>query len=384
MRREIPLATDIGIVGGGLAGLRIANLLARRLGREIEENRVRISLYAKEREHTYACGLLCVSLGLHPLTHYTRKLADFVHRRVRLVVDEVSAIDVDKGRIHGAETHRFDILVLATGAEPDFAFVPGLAEASHTFYTREGAPRLYEALRSFPGGRIVFFVATPFKGPAAPAEYLPLLSDFLTRRGVRERTELVYATPESTLHPREELSRWMETTFARLGVRVERNARPVAVHPEERYIETHLGTRIPFDLLIAIPPHRGARVVETANLPHTNGFVPVDPATGKLPEHDNVYVVGDAALTPWCKAGSTAHFMAETVVENLVHRLEGREEIARFDGKTAFFLFESLDRANFVSFTGGQGVRISPPSSLLAAAKFAYDEAYWLGILGLI
>ena len=145
-----------------------------------------------------------------------------------------------------------------------------------------------------------------------------------------------------------------------------------------------MGTRIPFDLLVAIPPHRGARVVEAANLPHSNGFVPVDPATGRLPERDNVYVIGDAALTPWCKAGSTAHFMAETLVENLVHRLEDREEIARFDGKTAFFLFESFDRASFVTFAGEEGARISPPSPLFAAAKFAYDEAYWLEVLGLI
>ena len=79
----------------------------------------------------------------------------FVKPGVRLLRETVTAIDPKTRRgTHDAGTHDADYLVVALGADYDFAATPGL-EAENEFYTVAGATRLRDVLPTFTRGHAI-------------------------------------------------------------------------------------------------------------------------------------------------------------------------------------------------------------------------------------
>jgi sulfide:quinone oxidoreductase len=59
-----------------------------------------------------------------------------------------------------------------------------------------GRIALRDALGASDGGRLVMHITElPIKCPVAPLEFVMLADDYLRKRGLRERTEIVYVTP---------------------------------------------------------------------------------------------------------------------------------------------------------------------------------------------
>ena len=91
---------------------------------------------------------------------------------------------------------------------------------------------------------------------------------------------------------------------------------------------------IKYDLLVAIPPHRGPRIVREAGLTNEAGWVPVDRNT-LATKHENVYALGDVtaisipgrwkADVPMMlpKAGVFAHAQAEVVAQRIAVEITG-------------------------------------------------------------
>ena len=88
-----------------------------------------------------------------------------------------------------------------------------------------------------------------------------------------------------------------------------------------------------YDLLVAIPPHRGPRLVREAGLANEAGWVPVDRHAGD--PHENVYALGDVTAIPipgrWKpdvplmlpKAGVFAHAQAQVVARRIAGEITG-------------------------------------------------------------
>ena len=82
---------------------------------------------------------------------------DIAKPGVRFLRETVTAIDPEARRVTtDAGVHEADVLVVALGADYDFAATPGLAEAGNEFYSVAGAERLARAAADVlerPGGR---------------------------------------------------------------------------------------------------------------------------------------------------------------------------------------------------------------------------------------
>jgi sulfide:quinone oxidoreductase len=115
-------------------------------------------------------------------------------------VDSV-ALERDEVLLADGTVLAYDVLVVATGVclqpeETEGLTGPGWNERAFTFYTAEGAAALREALERFDGGHLVVnLVDMPIKCPVAPLEFAFLAEWYLRERGIRGRTEHVYATP---------------------------------------------------------------------------------------------------------------------------------------------------------------------------------------------
>src|ERR1017187_7793419 len=166
------------ILGGGVGGTLTANLIARKLRRQIRAGQARVTVVDVTGGHTYQPGFMYIAMGSERaagLTHPERGLLD---KEVELVVGQILAID-PQHRIVTLEGERYlgyEQLVLATGCRivpEDIAHFD--MEAQH-FYSAEAALKLRQALDAFRGGKIVIGIAgMPYKCPPAPLEVALLI-----------------------------------------------------------------------------------------------------------------------------------------------------------------------------------------------------------------
>jgi sulfide:quinone oxidoreductase len=332
------------ILGGGVGGLVAANELRRRLPQQH-----RVILVEKDPRHAFAPSFLWVMVGDRRPDQITRDMRTLVSRGVEVTQAQVVGIEPGGGRV---ETTRgpihFDSLVIALGAEYAPEMVAGLTEATHTFYTWEGATRLHQALQAFPdrGGRVAVVVsALPYKCPGAPHEGAMLLADYFRRRNLGSRVEVHLYTPEPQPMPvaGPALGEALKEMLQMRGVLFHPLHKLVAVDPDARELAFEGQAPVKFDLLVAIPPHRSPRVVRDAGLTGETGWIPVERATLRT-RYENVYAVGDVTAISipgrWKpeiplmlpKAGVFAHAQAEVVARRIAAEIAGAPITAEFGG----------------------------------------------------
>jgi sulfide:quinone oxidoreductase len=343
------------IVGDGIGGLVVANLLARQARRRGVE--VRIKLIGKSPVHTYQPGLLFLPFqrrGYRALADLQRETSRFVGRGVEYLVETVTAIDTAARTVTTTQQrHSYDWLVLALGCRTLVDEIDGLSEQwgrrAHGFYTPDSALRLGGALAAFDGGDLVVDVAEmPIKCPVAPLEFALLADEHLTRRRLRERTRITVVTPLSGAFTKPVCNDMLSGLLADRGIRVVPNAPLASV--TDKAITCPDGTSVPYDLLVVIPPHEGSDLIDEAGLGDGLGFGITDKHTLKSRVAERVFLVGDNTNVPTSKAGSVAHFQGEAVVHNLLREIAGNEAEPLADGHTNCFIETGFGKATLIDF----------------------------------
>lgn len=379
------MGKHILVVGGGLSGTIVANGLCRQLSGELRDGRVAITVLGATDRHLYQPGLLYVPFGRIREAELFRDQRRVLDRRIAFFVDPAARIDVDGNKVttESGKTISYDYLVIATGSRIMPQSIPGMAEGAHWFYDLDGARKLRDALNAFTGGRIVVNVNVPHKCPVAPLEISFMLYEFLKAKGLWNDTELTYTYPVGRLHALEPVAHWAKPEFERIGIKYETFFNTRDVDPAARTISSEEGVTLPYDLLITIPPHSGAGVITESNLGR-GGWVPTNPKTLYRDGSTNVFVVGDTTNIPISKAGSTAHFEADTVIDNLVSLIQENRWARDYDGKVFCFIETGLSAGTYVWFNYTTPPNPGPPSQMVHWFKLAYNRMYWLSARGLL
>ena len=373
------------IVGGGMGGTIVANGLARRLFSELRAAEASITVLGTTPKHMYQPGLLYVPFGRAREQELCREERSILDRRINFVIDPATRIDVDNNRVEArsGKTYEYDYLVIATGSELAPEMIPGLSEGAHQFYDLPGARKLQDALDAFEGGRIVINVNVPHKCPVAPLEITLMLDEHLRNRGLADKFEITYTYPIGRLHGLEPLAQWIVPEFDRRGIKYETFFNTKEVDVTNKTISSEEGDTLSYDLLITIPPHRGAQVIEDSGLGKM-GWIPTNRRTLLREGSDNVFVVGDTTNIPISKAGSTAHFEADTVVENLTLMVQERRRSRQYDGKVFCFIETGMSSGMYIWFNYETPPKPTPPTQMIHWAKLAYNRMYWLSAAGLL
>lgn len=379
------MSKTILIVGGGLSGTIVANGLCRQLGGELRSGAVTLSMLGTSDTHMYQPGLLYLPFGRIREAELFREQKKVLDKRVNFFLDPAKHIDVEKNQVttQSGRVVCYDYLVLATGSRIMPQNIPGMAEGGHWFYDLDGARKLREALAAFEGGKIVVNVNAPHKCPVAPLEVTFMLYDFLKGRGLWEKTEITYTYPIGRLHALEPVAHWAKPEFDRIGVRYETFFNTESVDPAAKTITSMEGVSLPYDLLITIPPHQGAQVIEESGL-GKGGWVPTNTKTLHREGSTNVFAVGDTTNIPISKAGSTAHFEADTLIDNLTSLIQEGRWARDYDGKVFCFVETGLNTGTYVWFNYTTPPNPGPPSQMIHWFKLAYNRLYWLSARGLL
>ena len=378
------MSQTVLILGGGVGGLVAANTLRRRLPPKHQ-----VVLVDREPSFSLPASYLWVMSGSRRPQQVSRPLERLRGKGIQVIHGSVEQIDPEQRKvmIEGRQIAA-DHLVIALGAEFNPQAIEGLSNGGLTFATLDGATRLNASLSGFREGRILILTAAPmYKCPAAPYEAAMLIEAHCRRRGLagKVRIDLYTAEPGPMGVAGPAVSAAVRTMVESKSVGYHPERQAVRVDPSERFVEFSDGERVPYELLVYMPPVRAPRVVRESSLVGKSGWVEVDRHTlqTRFPE---VYAVGDATLIPLSmgkplpKAGVFAHAQALVVARNIVRAVTGIGQEARFDGRGACFVETGEGKAGY-----GAGnfyaeprpdVRMHGPSRWWHSRKVLFEK-YW-------
>ncbi|MCG6968117.1 MAG: NAD(P)/FAD-dependent oxidoreductase [Chromatiaceae bacterium] len=373
------------IVGGGTGGTIVGNNLARRLAEEIRAGKVRITMLSASDKHMYQPGLLYVAFGQMMPDELYRKQATLLESSIDFHVDPVTEFQLDQKRVRtqGGKTHEYDVLVIATGSRIVPEEIPGLSEGAETFYSEKGAVQMFKRLREFEGGKIAIVVGVPHKCPIAPVEVVFGLHDYFNARGIRDKVHIKYHYPIGRIHTIENVAKWAKPEFDRMGIEYETLFNVSEVDVKNKVVKSEEGTEAEYDMLIAIPPHRGMEVIEKDKLGQ-GGWIPTDRHQLTMKGYDNVYVVGDTTNLPVSKTGSAAHFEAEVISENIASIIKIGTPVREYDGKVYCFIETGHDSATYAMFNYVNPPDLKAPNKSMHWFKMSYNKMYWTSVRGLL
>ena len=382
------------ILGAGTAGTMVAN----RLHRLLDSDEWQITIVDQNATHYYQPGFLFLPFGLYGAKDVVKPKREFIPAGVELIMAQIALIEPEHNRVQLADTRSlaYDFLVIATGADIHPEQTPGLAgpewgKSIHTFYSFEGALALAEHLKQWAGGRLVVNVVdNPIKCPVAPLEFLMLADWYFQKHGIRERVELVYATPLPGAFTKPIASKRLGGLLEKKGIKVEPEFLIERADPNARKIVSYDGREVPYDLLVSVPLNMGDAAIGRSGLGDELNFVPVDKHTFLSNKFPNIFALGDAAAVPVSKAGSVAHFEVETFGENFVRYSKGQPLLPLFDGHANCFIESGFGKGLLIDFNyeqeplpGHYPVPVVGPFSLLTETranhwgKLMFRSMYW-------
>ncbi|HUH91679.1 MAG TPA: FAD/NAD(P)-binding oxidoreductase [Casimicrobiaceae bacterium] len=373
------------VVGGGMGGTILANNLARRLPGELKSGKAQITMLSASEKHMYQPGLLYLALGRMTPDELYRDQASLLEPGIRFYADPVEQFLLDKNQVKtkGGKVHDYDVIAIATGSRPVPETIPGLVENSETFYTEETAVKMFKRLQSFEGGKVVIAVGVPHKCPMAPLEIAFMLYDYFKDRGILDKVKIHYTYPIGRVHSLENVAKWAAPEFDRLGITYETLFNIKEVDGKAKVVRSEEGTEAAFDLLISIPAHRGMEVIEKNGLGQ-GGWIPTNRAKLNMEGRKNVFVLGDTTNIPISKAGSTAHFEAEALGENIAAMVKLGSPVRDYDGKVFCFIEAGKDRATYAMFDYQNPPQPKEPTRAVHWFKMAYNKLYWVSARGLL
>jgi len=342
------------ILGAGTAGTMVANRLRRTLADDW-----RITLVDQSETHYYQPGFLFIPFGIYSQRDVVKPERDFVPPGVEFIVSPIELIEPERRRVRLSKDGRsldYDFLVIATGTHIRPDQTPGLAEhewrrSIFDFYTLEGAVALAKHLRTWNGGRLVVNVVdNPIKCPVAPLEFLMLADWFFRERGMRDRVELIYATPLSGAFTKPIAAKHLSNLLQEKEIQVVPDFMVERVDPDAKKLISYDEQEVAYDLLVSVPLNMGAEVIARSGLGDSLNYVAVDKHTFVSPKYPEIFALGDAAALPTSKAGSVAHFAVECFAENFVHYVEGLEMPHKFDGHANCFIESGFGKALLIDF----------------------------------
>ena len=385
---------NILILGAGTAGTMMANHLSRKT----DHKNWTITVVDEHHTHYYQPGFLFIPFGIYDESDVIREKADFMPKKVKFINADVEVIKPELSQVilKTGQTLDYNVLIVATGVKSTPAQVAGLLDSgwlenSFEFYTMENSIALAKKLETWQGGKLVIHIAEmPIKCPVAPLEFTFLADAFFTEKKMRDKVEITYVTPASEAFTKPRSSAVLSHLMDEKNIRIVPDFYIESVDGTNRKINSYGGQSVDYDLLVTVPTNMGDEAIARSGMGDELNLVPTEKHTLRSKKYENVFVIGDATDLPSSKAGSVAHFQAETLTKNVLNFIAGQPLEDGFDGHANCFIESGFGKAFLIDFNydvepveGRFPVPVIGPMSLLKQTrlnhwgKMAFKFIYW-------
>jgi sulfide:quinone oxidoreductase len=383
------------IIGGGTAGLSVAARLRN------SANPPSVAVLEPSDKHYYQPLWTLVGGGVFNKESTVRPQADYVPDGVTWVRDAVHRFEPESNTVITASGTRltYDQLVVAVGIQLDWGKIKGLPgnvgkNGIVSNYTYETVDSTWRALQDFRGGNAVFtFPSTPIKCAGAPQKIMYLADDHLRRRGVRDRSRVIFASAAAGIFGVKKYAKSLCRVVERKNIETKFRHDLVEVRADEKKaifknLDGGPDLVLDYELLHVVPPQSAPDVVKNSTLANAAGWVDVDKYTLQHLKFPNVFSLGDCSSLPTSRTGAAVRKQAPVLVENLLAHRGGQPLTAKYDGYASCPLVTGYGKLILAEFDYDGNPQESFPFdqsqerySMYAMKAYALPEAYWNGML---
>jgi len=348
---------QIVIIGAGTAGITVAAQLLRK------DKSIDIVILALAATHYYPPAWTLVGAGTYDYEKTERDMADLIPDGATWIKDAVVQVEPDENKVVTQQgvTVTYDYLVACPGIQMNPGDIEGLAETlgkNNVCSNYTDPDYTWEVLQNFKGGNALFTQpATPIKCGGAPQKIMYLAEEHFQKSGVRNKTNVIFATPGTVIFGTEPFKQTLMEVVNRKNIMLKFYHKLVKVDGENKkahyiisakpddpgcmitYNPLEIGeefegeTRvvIPFDMMHLAPPQSAPDFIRESKLAHqegpSKGWINVDINTLQHNVYPNVFGLGDSAALPTAKTGAAIRKQAPVVVENLLHVMKNEPEL---------------------------------------------------------
>lgn len=328
------------IVGGGTGGIMTAAQL-------LKKGNYKVTVLEPAKYHYYQPAWTLVGANTYDFEKTKRTMESVMPAGVNWVKEYAESFEPENNTVitKGGNRIAYDFLVLSPGIKIDNSLIEGLEEAIDkgvvcSNYT--DPKHTWEVLKNFKGGNAVFTQpATPIKCGGAPQKIAYLAADYFKKKGIADKTNVIFATPGSVIFGVKEIKQTLEQVISRYGIHFKPQYTPVKIDAENKIItfkntasgenqcvinennelgETMSGDQIiemPFDMLHLAPPQTAPDFIKNSSFANDGGWIDVNIHTLQHNKFENVFGIGDAAALPTAKTGAAIRKQVPVVVANI-------------------------------------------------------------------
>ncbi len=332
---------QILVIGGGTAGIMTAAQIKRK------HKNSSVGIVEPSDTHYYQPAWTLVGAGTYDYKKTMKPMSEVIPKGVDWIKDYATGFLPEENKITTKKSGEigYDFLVVAPGLVMDTSLIEGLPEALEKGVVCSNyidPEHTWESLRKFKGGNAIFTQpGTVIKCGGAPQKTAYLASDYLRKTGLLNKTNVIFATPGTTIFGVPEIRATLEKVLNRYGIDFKPYYVPVKIDadkkivyykykaPDDKRVEVAQdnpagevqhedGIRaIPFDFLHLAPPQKAPDFVANSSLANDKGWLDVDLHTLQHVRYDNVFSLGDVAALPTGKTGAAIRKQVPVVVDNI-------------------------------------------------------------------
>ena len=386
---------QILILGGGTAGITVAAQLRRKL-KDYD-----LAIIEPSTKHYYQPLWTLVGAGVFPKEQSEREESAFIPKGADWIQDYVAELQPEQNCVVTRDGRRitYDYLVIALGIQVDWNKIPGLAEGVGTKqicsnYSYQQVDYTWECVSNFKGGTALFTMPnTAVKCGGAPQKIMYLADDHFRKSGVRDKSNVIFASGQGSLFAVEKYRKTLEKVAARKSIDIRIKHNLVEIKPEQKeaifeLLDTKERVTIPFDMIHVTPPMSAPDLIKSSKLANATGWVDVDKYTLQHPKFLNVFPIGDCSGLPTSKTGAAIRKQAPVLVKNLISAIQGEPLEAKYDGYTSCPLVTGYGKLVLAEFDyEGKPAETFPFDqskerlSMYLLKAYALPRLYWYGML---
>lgn len=398
---------QIVIVGAGTAGITVAAQLLK------QDKTLKVAIIDPADTHYYQPAWTLVGAGTFNYAKTGRPMSVLMPKGVQWLQQTVTVFEPDQNRLllNNGDQVSYAFLVVCPGIQINLDEIEGLRETigkNNVCSNYINANYTWEVLQNFKGGTALFTQpATPIKCGGAPQKIMYLSDDFFQKKGIKEKTDVVFATPGSMIFGVTDFAKTLMKVVDRKNINLRFFHKLVRIDGDKKlaYYEItrpsdsdkklehnhnpnvkveQLSTQevaIPFDMLHLAPPQSAPDFIRQSPLAHqegaNKGWLNVNKHTLQHTVYANVYGLGDVAALPTAKTGAAVRKQAPVVVERLIAAIRGGRASSEYNGYSSCPLVTGYGKMVLAEF-GYNNVRMSDPiiSKFVDTSKETYSM--WL------
>ncbi|MDH3191990.1 MAG: NAD(P)/FAD-dependent oxidoreductase [Nitrosopumilus sp.] len=346
MSENIP---HVLILGGGFGGLAAANEIRNFL----PHSKVRITLIDKKDWFMVGFAKLWIINGTRTFENSIGSLNKLRKKNIDFLKEEILEINLHNKNVKTTSKNiSYDFLIIAMGAILAPEKIPGLIENGMNLYSHNQLTKIHDKLIQMKSGNIAIAIfGMPYKCPPAPFEAALLIDSMLRNFGTRKSIQIHFYSPAPVTLPAagQLVSQQILDLINSENIVFHNSCKIKTVKKNTLVFET---SQDDFDLLLAVPPHIAPKVIYESGLAKEGEFIQIN-RDCKTP-FENVYAVGDVTSLPVGekmavpKAGIFAEGEGLTVAQNIIAKIQSKNNSVLFDGKGACFIESGKNTASLI------------------------------------